>query len=134
MANTGRILLVDDEEPQRRLLKQVLTEQGHMVIVAEDGYDGLRLSTYLHGQLDLLITDGTMPKLNGADMMHAMEVAGCLPPRVLVISGDQEEVFAKHLREIMPRDAKFDLVFLAKPVKISQILEAVDNALTGPVE
>ena len=59
----ARILLVDDEEPIRGFLKRGLEIDGHTVVTAEDGSDGLeRLS---EGEFDLLLTDIRMPLMDG---------------------------------------------------------------------
>ena len=134
----ARILVVEDDEPIRKLLKQVLVEVGHMVITAVDGYDGLRMSTHLKDQVDLLVTDNTMPGLSGVDMLGAMVMADCLPPRVLMVSGDFEAdgigaAFVRELRRLAPERVSFNMMFLPKPVKIDLFLETI-NTILGPTE
>ena len=59
----ARILLVDDEEPIRGFLKRGLEMDGHMVVTAIDGSDGLdRLA---EGAFDLMLTDIRMPLMDG---------------------------------------------------------------------
>lgn len=61
----ARILLVDDEEPVRALLKRGLELDGHAVVTAEDGGDGLDRLTEEGGAFDLLLTDIRMPIMDG---------------------------------------------------------------------
>ena len=59
----ARILLVDDEEPIRGFLKRGLEMDGHTVVTAVDGSDGLdRLS---ETAFDLMLTDIRMPLMDG---------------------------------------------------------------------
>jgi DNA-binding response OmpR family regulator len=59
----SRVLVVDDEDDIRGLLRQLLERSGHLVREAEDGRDGLRV---LHSwRPDLVLLDITMPGLDG---------------------------------------------------------------------
>jgi two-component system cell cycle response regulator CpdR len=59
------ILLVDDEEPVRGLLKRGLEMDGHVVTMACDGSDGLGHLAERGGAFDLLLTDVRMPIMDG---------------------------------------------------------------------
>ncbi len=61
----ARILLVDDEEPIRGFLKRGLEIDGHSVVTAIDGADGLERLTEAGGAFDLLLTDIRMPLMDG---------------------------------------------------------------------
>lgn len=61
----ARILLVDDEEPLRTLLKRGLELDGHRVTTASDGGDGLERLNEAGGAFDLLLTDIRMPMMDG---------------------------------------------------------------------
>ncbi|HEY8566800.1 MAG TPA: response regulator [Beijerinckiaceae bacterium] len=61
----ARILLVDDEEPVRGFLKRGLEMDGHSVLTAIDGADGLDRLKEAAGAFDLLITDIRMPLMDG---------------------------------------------------------------------
>ncbi|MEK7125639.1 MAG: response regulator [Patescibacteria group bacterium] len=139
----ARIQVVDDEEGVRKLFCIILRGAGHEAYPAEGGRDGvlealLRLS---HGRPDdLLLTDLTMPKVNGLFMVTAMAYACCLPPRVIMVSGDfgDSDTIEKCRREIgvlasLP-SAKFDFLLLAKPISEVNLLEAVNTLLAGKVE
>ena len=65
---TGRILIVDDEPSLRLAFKYVLERQGHQVIVAEDGYLGLR-NLKENGPFDLAILDIHMPEIDGVSLL-----------------------------------------------------------------
>jgi PAS domain S-box-containing protein len=59
------ILVVEDEEPVRKLVKETLVEAGYKVFVASNGEEALALLSKNHDPIHLLITDVVMPKLGG---------------------------------------------------------------------
>lgn len=63
----AKILIIDDEEPMRHLLKSMLTRDGHEVLVARDGVEGIK-SFYSYNP-DLIITDIIMPIMDGIDVI-----------------------------------------------------------------
>ena len=80
----ARILVVDDEESIRDLLKLVLTEEGYWVITASGGEEAIE---YLEGQrFDLVITDLVMAKVNGVAVLRAAKGIDPSYP-VMVITG-----------------------------------------------
>lgn len=69
MAKT--ILIVDDSQSMRQLIKMTLTGAGHQVIEACDGRDAL---TKLTGQkINLIISDVNMPNLDGIGLVKAVK-------------------------------------------------------------
>jgi len=66
------ILLVEDEESVRSLVREFLEEQGYKVLVARDGAQGLKVSREFRGRIDLLITDVIMPKLGGVELAEQL--------------------------------------------------------------
>ncbi len=58
-----RILCIDDDLPIREMLKDLLTEMGYQVTVAQDGEEGLKL--WQRDPFDLVVTDLLVPKLDG---------------------------------------------------------------------
>lgn len=82
------ILVVDDQTPIRRILRAVLEALGYRVLVAEGGPAALRLASEHRGRLDLLLTDVSMPVMEGPEL--ADRLAALRPDiSVLYISGDR---------------------------------------------
>jgi DNA-binding NtrC family response regulator len=78
------ILLVDDEESVRTLVRMVLEEDGHIVVEAANGAEALE--KYESAPIHLLVTDSGVPPLSGGQL--AEELARTRPAlRVLFISG-----------------------------------------------
>ena len=68
MTNIGHpatILLVDDDEALRRLVRGILMQQGFHVIEASDGAEALEVASAYAEPVDLLLADVIMPKVNG---------------------------------------------------------------------
>lgn len=61
----ARILLVDDEDTVRGFLKRGLELDGHTVVTAIDGSDGLDRLSEAGGGFDLMLTDIRMPLMDG---------------------------------------------------------------------
>jgi two-component system, response regulator, stage 0 sporulation protein F len=83
------ILVVDDQEPIRALLRDALEGDGHEVLEAANGRLGLAL--YRKRSADLIITDMVMPEMNGLDML--LEVTRrCPNVNVIAMSGGRAKL------------------------------------------
>ncbi len=118
----ARILLVDDEEPIRGLLKRGLEMDGHTVATASDGGDGLDRLSEVEGAFDLLLTDIRMPMMDGIALAHAAkrDYPGLA---ILLMTGfaDQRE------RAADLQDVVVDV--LTKPFSLADARAAVARAL-----
>lgn len=65
-----RVLLVEDDEQIREVLRTSLKSFGYDVRVATDGVDALKLISTLKDEITLVITDVVMPEMNGAELVH----------------------------------------------------------------
>src|SRR5438105_3901891 len=83
------ILIVEDEDPVRMLLRRILVNHGYLVIEARDGADGLRRAQEHGGEIHLLLTDMVMPEMTGPEL--AKMVAAARPnTRILFMTGYTE--------------------------------------------
>jgi len=80
------ILVVDDEESVRLLLCTLLERETYKVLLAADGQHALELSRRHEGEIDALVTDYKMPRLDGLQLAKTMTVErpGI---RVMIMSG-----------------------------------------------
>lgn len=76
------ILVVDDEAPVRAVVAQLLMRAGHTVDQASDGMDALAQSA--HVRWDLIISDVTMPGLDGPSLIAQLRERGIVTPVVLM--------------------------------------------------
>ena len=109
-----RILVVDDEEYVRDLLRDILEKEGCEAVVAEGGHQALSL--FENGSFDAVFTDIGMPDMNGWELSRAVRERNRHIP-VAVITGWGEAV-GSHERQA----ARVDWV-VAKPFDTPQIVE-----------
>lgn len=115
-----RILAVDDEPQNRRLIKLLLEHEGFTVILAEDGRQALNLLE--QEQVDLLILDLRMPEIDGFQVLERLDQAGKLPRLpVVVLTADQE-------REVRIQALSSGAAdFVAKPFDRLELVRRVKN-------
>jgi PAS domain S-box-containing protein len=92
---TETVLLAEDSDVVRRLLRELLLQNGYRLIEARHGEEALQLSQDHDGPIDLLITDMVMPHMNGREL--AAKLAPLRPRmKVLYMSGYTEEAIARN--------------------------------------
>lgn len=121
---TETILLVEDEEAVRNLIRAVLQASGYTVLEANDGQQAIELVEQHTGPLHLLLTDLVMPRMSGRQL--ADQVATLRPNvRVLFISGYTEEAMAHcQLQGV-------NVFFFPKPFDPSSLAYKVRELLDG---
>lgn len=82
------ILVIDDQECMLISLRLLLEREGHTVLTARSGRDGLALFQQKHAQL--VIVDYRMPEMNGAAVIQELRRRGAAVP-ILLQSGDTNE-------------------------------------------
>lgn len=116
------ILLVEDEDVVRRLVRQMLTRQGYEVIDAADPEQALEIACGGEKTFDLLVTDVVMPKMNGREL--AERLTGTQPSlRVLYTSGYTASAI-KSNGQLEP-----DMVMLQKPFTMQDLADKVREVL-----
>lgn len=85
-----RVVLVDDQVLMRRGLRGLLELSGAFEVVgeADDGEQALALLAEL--ELDVLLLDVRMPKVDGIQVLHALRNRGTLPPTILLTTFDDD--------------------------------------------
>src|SRR5258706_1155009 len=116
------ILLVEDEDAVRRLVKTALSGQGYTVLEARHGEEAVRVATEARGGIDLVLTDGVMPGMPIREMVAGLRAV--LPhARMLLMSGYTEETFVR--RGIL----ESDIAFVQKPFAFDVLLRKVREVL-----
>lgn len=75
LTGSERILLVEDSEPLRKLIRRFLTAAGFEVVPAATGEDALRIAETAKRSWDLLLTDIVMPGINGRVLAEQLQRA-----------------------------------------------------------
>ncbi len=86
----GTILIADDEERMRKLLKDFLEKAGHHVREASDGAEAVRIFRE-SGGLDLAVLDVMMPGLSGWDVLRTIREESELPVIMLTARSEEDD-------------------------------------------
>ena len=116
------VLLVEDEESVRELVRETLESRGYKVLEAENGERGFQTAKDYSGRIDLLITDVVMPGMGGRELVKKLS-----PVRpqigVLYLSGYTEDAIM-HQGALEPGTA-----FLQKPFTLQNLAQKVREVL-----
>jgi DNA-binding response OmpR family regulator len=120
MATT--ILIVDDDESMRDLLRLHLTAAGYDVLVAEDAITAGYL--VLRSPPDLIISDVNMPHLDGFEFIEALKADKTLPdiPVIFLTSVEEGDHRGKALGAVG---------YITKPVRADKLLALVAQHVSG---
>ncbi len=119
------ILLVDDQDELRSLLRESLTEMGFNVLTAGDGQTAVEIEQSYGEKIDLLLTDIIMPRMNGIDL--AAELTKQDPSlNVVFMTGYPGQAGDKTLT---PPDGA---IVLQKPVANELLVQTLTRALRTP--
>jgi CheY-like chemotaxis protein len=124
MRGTETVLVAEDEDGVRELLRKVLTEFGYTVLTARHGRDALMVVGERAGRIDLLVTDVVMPEMSGRELAETLR--DHRPDlKVLFISGYTDDEVLQ--RGISGRDA----AFVRKPFTAEELVRRVRELLDG---
>ena len=114
-----RILVIDDERPIRNSMKEILSDEGYEVDVAENGASALEMVE--KEKYDVIFCDIKMPGMDGIEVLDKLGEAG-VESSVIMISGHGDIDTAVECI----RKGAYD--FIQKPLDLNRILITVKNA------
>lgn len=118
-----RILVVDDVEVNRELLRQIL-EDDYIVEIAEDGEQAIRYLTGRHEETAAILLDLQMPNMDGMAVIEEMKGRGWMPRiPVLIISGEYAVEVESRCFELGVSD------FIHKPFESSIVRNRIRNTM-----
>jgi len=117
-----KILLIEDEEPIRRVLSKILTEEnkGYEITESEDGKDGFLKLT--KEDYDLVLCDIKMPKMDGVEVLQNVRENGIDIPFIMLTGHGNISTAVEAMKA-----GAFD--FISKPPDLNRLLTSVRNAL-----
>jgi DNA-binding NtrC family response regulator len=118
----AEILVVDDEVGIRELLSEILGDEGHSVLLAENAQKARELRE--HNPVDLVLLDIWMPDTDGVTLLKEWAAGGKLSMPVIMMSGHATIDTAVEATRIGALD------FLEKPIALQKLLKAVEQGLT----
>jgi two-component system KDP operon response regulator KdpE len=116
---TNKILIIDDEAQITRVLRRGLMAHRYVVRVAPDGETGLEL--FDDFQPDLVITDLSMPEMNGIEVSRKLRERSAVPIIVLSVKGEEKT-------KVEALDAGAD-DYITKPFGMEELLARIRVAL-----
>ncbi len=119
------ILVVDDEEAIRAVAHRILTRYGYKVVVAANGVEALQQYDEHHAELAAIITDVSMPDMDGPALIAALRERKVAIP-IIVSSGYIPEEGAGRL---LDTGTEF---FISKPFSADGLLSTLRGVLVGP--
>ena len=92
------ILVVDDEQRMRKLIKDFLTAKGYSILEAEDGEKALQVYEENKSKITLILLDVMMPKLDGWSVLRQIRQESKVPIIMLTARGEEQvELFGFEL-------------------------------------
>jgi CheY-like chemotaxis protein len=116
------ILVVEDNDKNRKLVRDVLAHQGYGLLEAESGEDGVRLAR--ERRPALILMDIQLPGINGIEALHRLRAAP--ETRDIPVIAVTASAMTADRTKIM--DAGFD-GYQSKPISVRPFLAAVREAL-----
>lgn len=119
----GKLLIIEDDLLLRETLTEILEVNGHTVMQAENGEEGVRI--FSKTIPDLLICDVNMPKMNGFEVLEKIKTlvsASEFPPFIFLS--------AKTAQKNIKRGLDLGAVdFVSKPYSASELLKLIELRL-----
>jgi two-component system cell cycle response regulator DivK len=118
-----KILIVEDNEKNRILLKDLLAYSGYEVIEAENGEEGIKRAK--EGKPDLILMDISMPVMNGFTALKKIRDDSEL--KDIIVIALTSSAMARDKEKVLKTG--FDL-YLTKPFNTRKLIEIVEDAFT----
>lgn len=117
-----KILIIEDEEPIRRVLKKILSEENNNfeLFEAVDGKQGINL--ILEEDYDLILCDIKMPKIDGLEVLETARNKGVTTPFIMLTGHGNVETAVHAMK-----NGAYD--FIPKPPDLNRLLISVRNAI-----
>ena len=117
-----KILIIEDEEPIRRVLVRILSEESEDYQILEEEDGKLGLNRLLKEEFDLVLCDIKMPKMDGIEALQKAREKEILVPFIL-LTGHGNVAIAVEAMKLGAYD------FILKPPDLNRLLNAVRHAL-----
>jgi len=118
------ILVIDDEPDIRRLVREILEDEGYNVVVAKNGERAREVLA--DATPNLILMDIWMPDIDGISLLKEFQESKQFACPVIMMSGHGTVEAAVEATRLGARD------FIEKPLSLSKLLSTVENALSGP--
>ena len=121
-AGKTRILIIEDDEEMRSLLKEFLDEEGYKTDSVDNGSEAYR--RLIKEDFDLIITDIRMPGLTGLDILPGVRKLQPEAPIIVITAFGSEEVYHK----VLERGAT---AYLEKPIHLDHLRNLIQGMVSS---
>lgn len=121
LSDGRQVLFVDDDQLVRHALNALLERQGWQVTRSRDGEEAWAQYSQVGKRFDVVLTDQSMPRLDGVGLAQRI-LASAAPPPIVLMSGHASEVPPELLRSLF-------VAVLHKPVDASEIDRVLKDAI-----
>ncbi|HZS47690.1 MAG TPA: ATP-binding protein [Blastocatellia bacterium] len=123
------ILIVEDDNMVREMIREILKKTGYNMLEAENGIAAVQLSRMYEGVIDMVITDVVMPQMNGRELVEKL-IEARPQIKAIYMSGYTHDAIMKYGL------GNIDGAFMQKPFAsaalVSKVREVLDQAICAP--
>lgn len=113
------ILLVDDDKDVIKPISRILQDFGHQTVCATNGAEAIHLLLTMTN-IELVISDIRMPKMDGLELLHQIQMRQPGLPVLLMTGYGDENIAIKAFKE-----GAFD--YIKKPVRLKTLLDVIQK-------
>jgi len=125
--STITVLYVEDEETIRDVVVSVLSNVFKKMILATNGIEGLEKYKIYKNEVDLILTDINMPKMNGLDMLDKIKEDNPFIPMVITTAHNDVDFLHRAIEVGVTG-------YVTKPIDIRKLLETIKKNVLPIVE
>jgi len=126
MLNKITALYVEDEETIKQTVASIFSKMFKEFILADNGLDGLEKFKKRQNEIQIVITDINMPKMNGLDMAKGIREIDKDIPIVITTAHNDKEFLHKAIDVGITK-------FVTKPMDMKKLLETIKDSLTSVI-
>lgn len=118
----GTVLIVENEQFMLGLIERVFSQHGYQVLVAADGEEAIEVYRLHKLDIDVVLLDVGLPKVNGVDVFYKMKSENPAV-RVIIVSGFLEPELRTKMQQAGVEH------FIDKPYMLDQVLETIQTLI-----
>ncbi len=124
MANSIKILSIDDSKAVHAFLDRTLTGTNHVLVHAMCGKDGLSKLAEVNSGIQIVLLDWEMPDLTGPEVLAEIRKSGNQVPVIMMTSKNDPEDIMKMIQAGASE-------YIMKPFTPDVVLEKIESVLAG---
>lgn len=118
----GTVLIVENEQFMLGLIERVFSQHGYQVLVAADGEEAIEVYRLHKLDIDVVLLDVGLPKVNGVDVLYKMKSENP-HVRVIIVSGFLEPELRTKMQQAGVEH------FIDKPYMLDHVLETIQSLI-----